>query len=71
MQNIFLKFKLLLLLKMLPLFVCSQASVQTVPKELKNKSMLCTPLVHNKGVSCMTQTVDTEAQTGKLHFQDC
>ncbi|TMS18395.1 Zinc finger MYM-type protein 4 [Larimichthys crocea] len=33
------------------------------PQELKNKSMLCTPLVHNKGVSCTPQTVDTEAQT--------
>lgn len=78
MKNIFLKFELLLLLlslllllKMLPLFVCSQASVQTVPNELKNKSTLCTPLVHNKGVSCTTQTVDKGAQTGKLHFQDC
>ncbi|XP_034748086.1 uncharacterized protein LOC117956880 isoform X2 [Etheostoma cragini] len=43
--------------------VVGHASVQTVPKELKNKSMLCTPLVHNKGVSCTTQTVDSEAQT--------
>ncbi|XP_031151492.1 uncharacterized protein LOC116047099 isoform X3 [Sander lucioperca] len=43
--------------------VVGHASVQTVPKELKNKSVLCTPLVHNKGVSCTTQTVDTEAQT--------
>ncbi|XP_029298586.1 LOW QUALITY PROTEIN: uncharacterized protein LOC115015426 [Cottoperca gobio] len=43
--------------------VVGHASSQTVPKELKNKSMLCTPLVHNKGVSCTTQTVDTEAQT--------
>uniref|UniRef100_A0A4W6DBP6 TRASH domain-containing protein n=1 Tax=Lates calcarifer TaxID=8187 RepID=A0A4W6DBP6_LATCA len=40
-----------------------QASIQTDHKELKNKSMLCTPLVHNKGVSCTTQTVDTGAQT--------
>ena len=76
MQNIFLKFELLLLLlslllKMLPLFVWSQASVQTVPNELKNKSTLCTPLVHNKGVSCTTRTVDAGAQTGKHHFQDC
>ncbi|XP_036948803.1 uncharacterized protein LOC119016720 isoform X3 [Acanthopagrus latus] len=45
--------------------VVGHASVQTVPKELKNKSTLCTPLVHNKGVSCTTQTVDTEAQTDK------
>ncbi|XP_070702934.1 zinc finger MYM-type protein 4-like [Pempheris klunzingeri] len=43
--------------------VVGHASVQTIPKELKNKSMLCTPLVHNKGVSCTVQTVDTEAQT--------
>ncbi|XP_062291642.1 uncharacterized protein LOC133996101 isoform X2 [Scomber scombrus] len=43
--------------------VVGHAGVQTVPKELKNKSMLCTPLVHNKGVSCATQTVDAEAQT--------
>ncbi|XP_010796035.1 zinc finger MYM-type protein 4-like, partial [Notothenia coriiceps] len=27
--------------------------------------MLCTPLVHNKGVSCTTQTVNTETQTDK------
>ncbi|XP_040909011.1 uncharacterized protein LOC121191726 isoform X2 [Toxotes jaculatrix] len=43
--------------------VIGHASIQTVPKELRNKSMLCTPLVHNKGVSCTPQTVDTEAQT--------
>ncbi|KAG7219307.1 hypothetical protein INR49_010369, partial [Caranx melampygus] len=43
--------------------VIGHVSVQTVPKEVKNKSMLCTPLVHNKGVSCATQMVDTEAQT--------
>ncbi|XP_067340724.1 uncharacterized protein [Channa argus] len=43
--------------------VVGHASIQTVPKELKNKSMLCTPLVHNKGVCCTTQTVDAEAQT--------
>lgn len=43
-----------------------QASIQTVPKELKNKSMLCIPLVHNKGVSCTVQTVETGMQTGKM-----
>ncbi|XP_074468762.1 uncharacterized protein LOC141753956 isoform X2 [Sebastes fasciatus] len=43
--------------------VVGHASIQTVPTKLKNKSILCTPLVHNKGVSCTTQTVDTEAQT--------
>ncbi|CAJ1082997.1 uncharacterized protein LOC117827743 isoform X1 [Xyrichtys novacula] len=47
----------------------AHAAIQTVPKELKNKSMLCTPLVHNKGVSCdllQKQTVDTEVQTDKV-----
>ncbi|KAM9385664.1 zinc finger MYM-type protein 4-like [Pholidichthys leucotaenia] len=43
--------------------VVGHASVQTVPKELKNKSLLCTPLVHNKGVSCSAQTSEMEAQT--------
>ncbi|XP_029370194.1 zinc finger MYM-type protein 4-like isoform X2 [Echeneis naucrates] len=38
-------------------------STQTVPKEMKNKSMICTPFVHNKGVSCTTQMVDTDTQT--------
>ncbi|XP_053190912.1 zinc finger MYM-type protein 4-like [Scomber japonicus] len=33
------------------------------PKILKNKALLCRPLVQNKGVSCKTQTVDVEAQT--------
>ncbi|XP_030004100.1 zinc finger MYM-type protein 4 isoform X2 [Sphaeramia orbicularis] len=33
------------------------------PKVLKNKALLCRPLVQNKGVSCRTQTVDTEVQT--------
>ncbi|XP_073340521.1 zinc finger MYM-type protein 4 isoform X3 [Pagrus major] len=32
-------------------------------KILKNKALLCRPLVQNKGVSCKTQTVDCEAQT--------
>ncbi|XP_068431806.1 uncharacterized protein [Clinocottus analis] len=43
--------------------VVGHAGTQTVPTELKNKSTLCTPLVHNKGVSCTTRTVDTETQT--------
>nr|XP_046274081.1 uncharacterized protein LOC124074833 isoform X2 [Scatophagus argus] len=43
--------------------VVGHTGVQTVPKEVKNKSMLCTPLVHNKGVWCTTQSVDTETQT--------
>uniref|UniRef100_A0A3P8TGH4 TRASH domain-containing protein n=2 Tax=Amphiprion percula TaxID=161767 RepID=A0A3P8TGH4_AMPPE len=46
--------------------VVGHASVQTVPKELKNKSMLCTPLVHNKGTSCVVETAETEAQTDKV-----
>ncbi|XP_040928788.1 uncharacterized protein LOC114865608 isoform X2 [Betta splendens] len=43
--------------------VVGHACVQTAPREVKNKSTLCTPLVHNKGVCCTTQSVDTEAQT--------
>ncbi|KAM6974369.1 uncharacterized protein LKV04_016014 [Tautogolabrus adspersus] len=50
--------------------VVGHASVQTVPKELKNKSMLCTPLVHNKGVSCSPKTVDVETQTGIIDSKD-
>ncbi|XP_077403925.1 zinc finger MYM-type protein 4-like isoform X2 [Vanacampus margaritifer] len=33
------------------------------PRSMKNKALLCKPLVQNKGVSCRTQTVDVEAQT--------
>ncbi|XP_047460232.1 zinc finger MYM-type protein 4 isoform X2 [Mugil cephalus] len=33
------------------------------PKILKNKALMCRPLVQNKGISCKTQTVDVEAQT--------
>ncbi|XP_019726386.1 zinc finger MYM-type protein 4-like [Hippocampus comes] len=32
-------------------------------RSMKNKALLCKPLVQNKGVSCRTQTVDVEAQT--------
>lgn len=39
------------------------------PKILKNKALLCRPLVQNKGVSCKTQTADVEAQTGKSDTQ--
>lgn len=39
------------------------------PKILKNKALLCRPLVQNKGVSCKTQTADVEAQTGKSTTQ--
>ncbi|XP_075886472.1 uncharacterized protein LOC142890974 isoform X7 [Nelusetta ayraudi] len=46
--------------------VCTHASVQTAPKELKNKSVLCTPLVHNKGVLCKTEMLDSETQTDKI-----
>ncbi|XP_041867588.1 zinc finger MYM-type protein 4 isoform X2 [Melanotaenia boesemani] len=35
----------------------------TSQKILKNKALLCRPLVQNKGVSCKTQTADVEAQT--------
>lgn len=54
--------------------ISAQINVQTDKKSaqpslpskvLKNKSLLCKPLVQNKGVSCKTQTVDCEAQTGK------
>lgn len=34
-------------------------------KLLKNKALLCKPLVQNKGISCKTQTVDCEIQTDK------
>ncbi|KAK7898511.1 hypothetical protein WMY93_019364 [Mugilogobius chulae] len=34
-------------------------------KILKNKALLCKPLVQNKGVSCKTQTTDTGMQTDK------
>uniref|UniRef100_A0A3Q3VLI9 TRASH domain-containing protein n=1 Tax=Mola mola TaxID=94237 RepID=A0A3Q3VLI9_MOLML len=50
-------------------FSVFQVSVQTdtvrapppAPKVLKNKALLCRPLVQNKGVSCRTQTVDFDA----------
>uniref|UniRef100_A0A8C4NJ04 THAP-type domain-containing protein n=1 Tax=Dicentrarchus labrax TaxID=13489 RepID=A0A8C4NJ04_DICLA len=48
---------------------CGHISIQTdavkahPPKILKNKALLCRPLVQNKGVSCKTQTADVEAQT--------
>ncbi|KAM3596650.1 uncharacterized protein V6R79_018521 [Siganus canaliculatus] len=45
--------------------VVGHASVQTVPKEVRNKATLCTPLVHNKGAACTPRTADTEAQTGE------
>ncbi|KAM8841688.1 zinc finger MYM-type protein 4 isoform 2-T3 [Spinachia spinachia] len=40
-----------------------------LPKILKNKAVLCRPLVQNKGVTCKTQTVDVEAQTDEVHPQ--
>uniref|UniRef100_A0A096LPV7 TRASH domain-containing protein n=1 Tax=Poecilia formosa TaxID=48698 RepID=A0A096LPV7_POEFO len=46
--------------------VVGHASIQTAPRQLKNKSMLCVPLVHNKGASCCVQTVETASQTGKV-----
>ncbi|XP_053302211.1 zinc finger MYM-type protein 4 isoform X1 [Pleuronectes platessa] len=33
------------------------------PKILKNKALLCRPLVQDKGVSCKAQTADVESQT--------
>ncbi|XP_013768022.1 zinc finger MYM-type protein 4-like [Pundamilia nyererei] len=42
--------------------VIGHASVQTVPKELKNKSIICTPLVHNKGVSCTEEALKIETK---------
>ncbi|XP_034560540.1 zinc finger MYM-type protein 4 isoform X2 [Notolabrus celidotus] len=36
------------------------------PKILKNKALLCKPLVQNKGISCKTQTADVEAQTDEV-----
>lgn len=33
------------------------------PKVLKNKALLCKPIVQNKGIMCKTQTVDSEMQT--------
>lgn len=45
--------------------VCAHAAVQTAPAELKNRSVLCTPLVHNKGVWCRTPMMDSESQTDK------
>lgn len=36
-------------------------------KVLKNKALLCKPLVRNKGVSCKTQTAECGAQTGKSY----
>lgn len=39
-----------------------------MPKELKNKSVTCTPLVHNKGVSCTEQSLHTEAAKGEAHL---
>ncbi|KAM7384706.1 hypothetical protein PAMA_011861 [Pampus argenteus] len=36
------------------------------PKILKNKALLCRPLVQNKGVSCKTQTADVESQTDDI-----
>ncbi|KAM4630948.1 zinc finger MYM-type protein 4-like [Polymixia lowei] len=36
------------------------------PRVLKNKALLCRPMVQNKGVTCKTQTVDTGSQTDNL-----
>lgn len=41
----------------------SAAHLPSTAKSLKNKAVLCKPLVQNKGVSCRTQTTDGETQT--------
>ncbi|XP_061615207.1 zinc finger MYM-type protein 4 isoform X1 [Phyllopteryx taeniolatus] len=44
----------------------TSSATSTAPsttKSMKNKALLCKPLVQNKGVSCRTQTLDVEAQT--------
>lgn len=35
-------------------------------KILKNKALLCKPLVQNKGISCRTQTADCQIQTDQM-----
>uniref|UniRef100_A0A3B4BMF8 TRASH domain-containing protein n=1 Tax=Periophthalmus magnuspinnatus TaxID=409849 RepID=A0A3B4BMF8_9GOBI len=52
--------------------LASSASIQTATsapapptKILKNKALLCKPLVQNKGISCKTQTTDSGIQTDK------
>ncbi|MEQ2174633.1 hypothetical protein GOODEAATRI_009842, partial [Goodea atripinnis] len=55
-HGLFLHFTFILFWSFQNLHLAVKASVQTAPKELKNKSMLCVPLVHNKGVSCCVQT---------------
>ncbi|RVE66764.1 hypothetical protein OJAV_G00110630 [Oryzias javanicus] len=46
--------------------VVGHASIQTDPMELKNKSVFCVPLVHNKGASCTVHTVEKQTQTVTL-----
>ncbi|XP_078810930.1 uncharacterized protein LOC101157550 isoform X2 [Oryzias latipes] len=43
--------------------VVGHASIQTDPVELKNKSVFCVPVVHNKGTSCTVRTVEKQTQT--------
>ncbi|KAM9839138.1 zinc finger MYM-type protein 4 [Aulostomus maculatus] len=43
-----------------------QAPPPPPPKILKNKALLCRPLVQNKGVSCKTQTAEVESQTDEV-----
>ncbi|XP_047461601.1 zinc finger MYM-type protein 4-like [Mugil cephalus] len=43
---------------------------QKVTKELKNKAVLCAPLVHNKGVSCSDQSLETEKQAVSAEHGD-
>ncbi|KAM9339822.1 zinc finger MYM-type protein 4-like [Symphorus nematophorus] len=44
-----------------------KAHLPPAPKILKNKALLCRPLVQNKGVSCKIHTVDGESQTEDLY----
>ncbi|XP_077362894.1 zinc finger MYM-type protein 4-like isoform X3 [Festucalex cinctus] len=46
-----------------PSLSSATASTSSTSRSMKNKALLCKPLVQNKGVSCRTQTVDVEAQT--------
>ncbi|XP_053719835.1 zinc finger MYM-type protein 4 isoform X1 [Synchiropus splendidus] len=46
--------------------VQKQTQPSTGYKILKNKALLCRPMVQNKGISCKTQTVDVEVQTDNV-----
>ncbi|KAM9824029.1 zinc finger MYM-type protein 4 [Neosynchiropus ocellatus] len=46
--------------------VQKQTQPATGYKILKNKALLCRPMVQNKGISCKAQTVDVEVQTDNV-----